>query len=557
MALLTRAGHLQVRAGQIIWADQTAHQWLSYDAGRLVGEQLMLSKTSGLATTSASAQELAMGLTSGSCPVERTDLWFRSADGLEVAVSVCVEWMGGGLTLWSFVPKASSDEPDFLATSDDPGTGSPYRIPSHDELRKTFRLQAHQSAGFLLAVCFITLGGFRDVEDQIGRAAGKSVLREINQRLRRAVPAETSVTCIGDDGFAVLMSCDGPMQCDALLMPLLMLLSEPVDIDDQAVQLRPSIGVALNAWGEQSTASMFENARHAAFWAKRAGGARPSYFDSDLARVRQENLEARERFTLGMQRQEFFLEYQPKVDMELGTVVGVEALVRWQHPERGRLQPAAFIELIQDDELVERLGDWVIGEAVRQAAEWSVNGVIVSVSVNISARHLLRHDFIQCLVGHLAKIPDRQPGMLELEILETTAIDDFSSVAHLIGAYQALGVRVTIDDFGTGYSSLTYLRQLPVNAVKLDQSFVRGIVRHPEDRAIVEGMLLMVHSLGRQAIAEGVESVAHGHVLLALGCTYGQGYGIAKPMLAKHIPAWISAFEAAPPWQVRASGTAK
>ncbi len=255
-----------------------------------------------------------------------------------------------------------------------------------------------------------------------------------------------------------------------------------------------------------------------------------------------------QRVRAGLLAGEFLLAYQPKVDMRGGRVIGFEALVRWNHPTDGLLQPDAFIPSIEQDEVVEALADWAIGEALRQVAAWHEAGATTSVSVNISPRDLLCPDFAARLEAHLGRHPQLHRGVLELEVLETTAIQDASAVVQSIGRCKALGVPVTLDDFGTGYSSLTYLRELPVAALKLDQSFVRGILQSPADRAIVQGILVMARGLGLQTIAEGIESVAHGHALIALGCTAGQGYGIAKPLPPEAVPDWIASFEKTPPW---------
>ncbi len=255
-----------------------------------------------------------------------------------------------------------------------------------------------------------------------------------------------------------------------------------------------------------------------------------------------------QRIRTGLAAGEFWLAYQPKVDMRGGTVIGFEALIRWDHPTHGLLQPDAFIPSIAEDEVVEALADWAIGEALRQVSAWHAGGVTTSVSVNISPRDLLCPDFTPRLEAHLARHPQLQRGVLELEVLETTAITDASAAVQSIGRCAALGVPVALDDFGTGYSSLTYLRHLPVGSLKLDQSFVRGLLQNEADRAIVRGILVMAEGLGLKTVAEGVESVAHGHALMALGCTLGQGYGIAKPLAPDEVPAWIAGFEAMPPW---------
>jgi EAL domain-containing protein (putative c-di-GMP-specific phosphodiesterase class I) len=327
-------------------------------------------------------------------------------------------------------------------------------------------------------------------------------------------------------------------------------------LQDQSARVDASFGVAVLDYGAQPTEVMLRHAQHAAYLAKREGGSRIRYFDAKEAWEEQQDHHLREAIRIGLGQGQFFLMYQPKVDMRQGRVIGLEALVRWHHPTRGLLQPASFVPLIEDHELVEWLGDWAIGEAMDQADRWAGSGLRTSVSVNISPRHLLRPDFIERLTAHLERHARLGPGVLELEILETTAIKDFSAVAQFISACRSLGVPVTMDDFGTGYSSLTYLRQLPVQAIKLDQSFVRGMLEDAEDAAIVKGILVMANGMGRRAIAEGVESVAHGEALMALGCTLGQGFGIARPLAQDQVPAWMAQFERDPPW-VPGTGRAK
>jgi len=247
-------------------------------------------------------------------------------------------------------------------------------------------------------------------------------------------------------------------------------------------------------------------------------------------------------------RQEFVLHYQPKVDMRSGTVAGLEALIRWHHPQHGLLLPAAFIHFIEDHALIEKLGDWVLHDAVQQTAQWRDAGLQTSVDVNISPRHLLRADFIERLDLHLASVPQLHAGALGLEIVETMAIDGTCQAARVILACQQRGVTVTLDDFGTGYACLTELRQLPVNALKLDRSFVAGMLDSKADHAIIEGILVMARGLDVAVIAEGVESLAHGAALMALGCTVGQGYCIAQPMPPEDVPGWITQFEQMPLW---------
>lgn len=258
--------------------------------------------------------------------------------------------------------------------------------------------------------------------------------------------------------------------------------------------------------------------------------------------------EWRDRIGHGLMRQEFTLHYQPKVDMRSGIVIGLEALIRWQHPEEGLLQPLAFIPWIEDHELIEKLGDWVIGQVVRQVVEWQGIGLRTSIAANVTPQHLLRGDFLERLSQHLQTAPQLHTGALELEIVETSAIVGLDHARHVIKSCQSLGVAVALDDFGTGYTSLNELRELPVTVLKLDRSFVRGVIDGKADRAVIEGLVMMATRLGITLIAEGVESWAQGAALMELGCTFGQGYVIARPMPSVDVPGWIAQYEQAPLW---------
>lgn len=257
----------------------------------------------------------------------------------------------------------------------------------------------------------------------------------------------------------------------------------------------------------------------------------------------------RDRIACALTRHEFTLHYQPKVDMRGGTVVGLEALIRWNHPELGLLQPAAFIPRVEDHALIESVGDWVIGEAARQAGRWRELGLHTSIAVNVSPRHLQHPDFINRLAMQLDAVPGLHANALELEIVETSVIHDMCRAVDVVRACRQLGVAVTLDDFGTGYACLTELRELPVTGIKLDRSFVGNILHSKADQAIVDGILLMARGLDISVIAEGVESPAHGAALLERGCTLGQGFGIARPMHAVDVPGWIVDYERAPLWQ--------
>jgi EAL domain-containing protein (putative c-di-GMP-specific phosphodiesterase class I) len=251
------------------------------------------------------------------------------------------------------------------------------------------------------------------------------------------------------------------------------------------------------------------------------------------------------------------LYYQPKVNMRTGTVIGAEALIRWQHPERGLLPPADFLPIIEDHPIGVELGEWVIEAALLQIRDWNAAGLDIPVSVNVGARQLQQGDFAARLSQMLAARPEVRPNQLELEVLETSALEDVAQVSERMHACRALGVSFALDDFGTGYSSLTYLKRLPANLLKIDQSFVRDMLDDPDDLAIVKGVIGLATAFRRKIIAEGVETVAHGSRLLSLGCDLAQGYGIARPMPATALPDWVAAWRPDAAWTTDADFSAK
>jgi EAL domain-containing protein (putative c-di-GMP-specific phosphodiesterase class I) len=219
--------------------------------------------------------------------------------------------------------------------------------------------------------------------------------------------------------------------------------------------------------------------------------------------------------------------------MRTGDLLGAEALIRWQHPTRGRLLPDMFLPVIEDHPLIDRIGEWVIASALAQMESWLAAGLKIPVSVNIAAHHLQQKEFVEALRSLLAAHPKIPPGWVELEILESSALHDVAEVSHVLAACREMGVTIALDDFGTGYSSLTYFKRLPVSTLKIDRSFVCDILTDPEDLSILEGVLGLATAFDRMAIAEGVETIEHGRLLLQLGCTYGQGNGIALPWLER------------------------
>ena len=272
------------------------------------------------------------------------------------------------------------------------------------------------------------------------------------------------------------------------------------------------------------------------------------YSRAELERRLQSYEEAPGELAKALDDQEFVLHYQPKVNLITGELVGVEALIRWQHPERGLLPPDEFLPCIDGSNLEKPLGEWVISTALAQATEWSQLGHAICVSVNVSAAHLLEPDFYDHLKSLLEQHGQTSSTHLELEVLETAALSDMGLAVAVLQRCRGLGVQFALDDFGTGYSSLTYLRKLPVDLLKIDQSFVLNMLTDADDLGIVEGVIRLASAFKRDVIAEGVETLEHGAALLRLGCHLAQGYGIARPMPAQHVLPWLDTWQQTAVW---------
>jgi EAL domain-containing protein (putative c-di-GMP-specific phosphodiesterase class I) len=279
------------------------------------------------------------------------------------------------------------------------------------------------------------------------------------------------------------------------------------------------------------------------YQAKLAGKNRYHLFDAQQDSSMRSYHENLEQIRHALTQQEFVLHYQPKVNLRTGEVIGVEALIRWEHPQRGLLPPAVFLPAIEEHQLAIEVGEWVIETTLAQIEQWQLTGQDIPVSVNIFAKHLQQDNFIERLSTILAAHPRVTPSKLELEILETSALEDILYVSKVIERCSSFGVNFALDDFGTGYSSLTYLKRLPVAQIKIDQSFVRDMLDDPDDLAILVGVIGLARAFNRTILAEGVETEAHGKSLLKLGCELAQGYGISRPMPGDKIPEWVKAWQ--------------
>ncbi len=430
-------------------------------------------------------------------------------------------------------------------------TNLPNRVLLADRLRQGIsQAQRHQH---LLAVAFLDLDGFKAINDHHGHDAGDQLLITVSNRMRQVLRDGDTLARLGGDEFvAVLLELENKESSLEILARLLEEAARPVPFGEVTLQVSASLGVTFYPQTENRDADqLLRQADQAMYQAKLAGKNRYFIFDAAQDISIRDQHESQERIANALNTREFILHYQPKVNMRTGAVIGVEALIRWQHPQKGLLTPKDFLPVIAEHPLAVAMGEWVIDAVLRQLRCWQAIGLVMPISVNVGVRQLQEPDFALRLQHLLNQYPDLNPNQLEFEVLEASTLEDVAQISQVMLQCQALGVTFSLDDFGTGYSSLTYLKRLPVNLLKIDQNFVINMIDDPDDLAILEGILGLAAAFHRQVIAEGVETVAHGTLLLQLGCELAQGFGIAQPMPAADIPSWVAHWHTNPVWQTQ------
>lgn len=395
-----------------------------------------------------------------------------------------------------------------------------------------------------LAVIFLDLDGFKSVNDQYGHDAGDELLITVSQRMAAVLREGDTLARIGGDEFvAVAIDLNGIEDCEPILVRLLQAASTPVPWRDAILEVSASIGITFYPQDNVEADQLMRHADQAMYIAKQQGKNRYHIFDITLAQSAQSLCEQIDRFGAAFDKDELVLFYQPKICLKSRKVVGAEALIRWQHPEHGLLTPDQFLPLIEEHPLSVKLDSWVIGQALKQLRLWQSQGLKMRVSVNIGALLLQGDQFVQLLAEELDRNSEIEPNCLELEILESRALNNIDHVVTVMHSCRQFGVRFALDDFGTGYCSLTYLKHLPADVLKIDRSFVRDMLDDPDDLAIVNGIIGLAQAFDREVVAEGVETQEHCDRLLELGCRYGQGYGLAYPMERGEFSNWVLNFE--------------
>lgn len=427
-------------------------------------------------------------------------------------------------------------------------TGLPNRTLLADRKRQAMAQASRR--GRVMAILCLDLDDFKGVNDRYGHNVGDQLLIAAAQRLKAVLRSDDTLARTGGDEFvAVLPDLASTQDALPVLAQLQAAARAPSEVGQHVVRLSASVGVAFYPQPVEVDADqLLRQASQAMYHAKLEGKGRYHVYDprQDLnVRGHHEDLD---RIRTALASGELTLHYQPRVNMRTGEVISAEALIRWQHPEAGLLLPAQFLPVLEETPLAIEVGEWVMDSALRQMEAWNGAGLDLAVSVNVSAQQLQHPGF----EAQLRRLLDAHPGVsvrrLELELLESGALAEPAEVVALIEACGRMGVAFSLDDFGTGYSSLSYLRRLPFEVLKIDRTFVRDMLDDPEDLTLLEGMLGLASAFRRQAVAEGVESVEHGVMLLRLGCEQGQGYGIARPMQAGAMAAWVRTWRPHAEW---------
>ena len=425
----------------------------------------------------------------------------------------------------------------------DPLTGLANRMLFEDRLKHALRRseradeRINERPAEKLAVLFVDLDGFKPVNDSLGHAAGDQVLKEAALRLRVVARDSDTVARIGGDEFVLLME-DVASLADSVTLArrLVEAIARPFEVGGRPVGISASVGIVV--YPDHGTGDkLVAHADAAMYSAKRAGGNTYALFESEMDDGALEQLNLQNDLRRAVELGQLQLYYQPKIDGHLGQIRGVEALLRWNHPQRGVVGPDIFIPLAERFGLINAMGNWVINEACRQMQAWADHGMRMRVAINLSVHQLRETDLVERIDKALAR-HQIEPSQLLCEITESVAMEDTKATQRAFEGLARIGVFLSIDDFGTGYSSLSYLRSLPARQLKIDRSFVGDIEASLDARAIVSAVIGLAHELGLRVVAEGVESEGQCNILRALGCDEMQGFFFARPMTADTLLEW-------------------
>ncbi|GLX78952.1 hypothetical protein tinsulaeT_22920 [Thalassotalea insulae] len=410
-----------------------------------------------------------------------------------------------------------------------------------DRLRQTIKHIERQEK--LAALAFIDLDHFKPINDNHGHDAGDFVLVEIAKKLTYTLRTSDTIARIGGDEFVLLLDDINDIEeCEDLLKRVLLILSVPIQLPNESfVKISASIGVTIIHDAKLDADTILRRADQTMYQAKNSGRNKISFFDPEEEKKQVQLRKLLTEVGAAIDSKQFNLLYQPKINSITNEFIGVEALIRWHHPEQGVLSPSYFSHALEHSAMGIKIGEWVINHALKQCALWRKAGYNIQVSINITPAHILKRDFIDRLHESLIDYPKSIYSLLEIEVLESVSIANIDEAVEVLSKCQALGINIALDDFGTGFASLNYLKQLPLNTLKVDRAFIQNIKTDKKDEAIVKSIIGLSKDFNYRLIAEGIETKAQLKKFQSLGGEIVQGYYYAKPMAADKLIPWIIA----------------
>ena len=474
------------------------------------------------------------------------EIWNRRKDG-----SLCSKWLTisvvrndmGVITnyigsLTDITNQKQAAQRIEHLTHHDPLTNLPNRFSLMGRL--THALEQAKLSNSHLAVMFIDLDRFKKINDSLGHQIGDLLLSHVALRLLESVRNTDIVSRLGGDEFVVVLpQIQSGIAVINILNNIRNILSQTYSIDGHELHITPSIGISVFPHDGSTIKELMQNADLAMYDAKSKGRNNYQFFKKEMNSVAQEKHSIESDLRTAIDREEFVLHYQPQIDMTTGKVVGVEALVRWQHPFRGLVQPDMFIAVAEDTGLILPIGDWVLKTACRQSTSWTSDGLPpIRMAVNLSAQQF-RQDNLPSLVADIIAETGIAPHLLELEITESDAMKNSEETILHLRHFKEMGVELAIDDYGTGYSSLGYLKLYPVNRLKIDRSFIKDIETSSDDSAIAAATIALAHALGKKVVAEGVETAGQLNFLREQKCDIVQGYYYSRPLPAAELAEFV------------------
>ena len=523
--------------GMTVYESPAASRVLGYPSGALIGKtpfETIHPKDL------ARARDAFDALLKGETAVAPVVLRFRRADGswihLEVLGNNLLDHPGiRGIVLTSrdiSERKRAEERVHYLANYD-VLTGLPNRFLMQDRLTQVIA-QAHRNR-LRVALMHIDLDRFKVVNETLGRYVGDALLKQAAERVRKATHETDTVARVGGDEFTIVFPNVTSLQAlSAAAEVILDELARPFPSDGQELFVSASVGLSLYPDDAGSVDELIKHADAAMSSAKHLGRNNFQFYTAGMNQEVQDRMLIEAGLRTAIQRNELSLVYQPKIDLATRRIFGAEALLRWKHPKLGMIPPSRFVPVAEEAGLVGQIGEWVLYTACRQIREWQDAGYSLQVAVNVSARQFQEYDVAE-LVMDIMRDTGALAKNLEIELTESAVMNDAESSIVSLERLAALGVQIAIDDFGTGYSSLSYLKRLPLDLLKIDQSFVRDISSDPNDAAIVRAIITLARSLGIKVIAEGVENEAQLAFLNAYGCQYAQGYLFGRPLTAPQL----------------------